>query len=63
MFTAIVCILYSFFQRYRKHSRMNSNANRPTTPNELLQNFPNLKKVKSLGKILQYLYYTRNIEE
>lgn len=29
---------------------MNSNANRPTTPNELLQNFPNLRKVKSLGK-------------
>ncbi|OAD53014.1 Vacuolar protein sorting-associated protein 54 [Eufriesea mexicana] len=37
-------------RRYRKHSRMNSNANRPTTPNELLQNFPNLRKVKSLGK-------------
>lgn len=49
---AVVCILYLFFQRYRKHSRMNSNVNRPTTPNELLQNFPNLKKVKSLGKIL-----------
>lgn len=48
---AIACILYSLFQRYRKHSRMNSNANRPTTPNELLQNFPNLKKVKSLGKV------------
>ena len=43
---------YLFFQRYRKHSRMNLNANKPTTPNELLQNFPNLKKVKSLGKIL-----------
>ncbi|XP_033322468.2 VPS54 subunit of GARP complex scat [Megalopta genalis] len=33
-------------RRFRKHSRMNSNANRPTTPNELLQNFPNLRKVK-----------------
>lgn len=40
----------SFLQRYRKHSRMNSNVNRPTTPNELLQNFPNLRKVKSIGK-------------
>lgn len=38
-------------RRYRKHSRMNSNANRPTTPNELLQNFPNLKKVKSLDRL------------
>ena len=38
-------------RRYRKHSRMNSNANRPTTPNELLQNFPNLKKVKSLDRM------------
>ncbi|XP_043257225.1 vacuolar protein sorting-associated protein 54 isoform X2 [Colletes gigas] len=40
-------------RRYRKHSRMNSNANRPTTPNELLQNFPNLRKVKSLDR-MQY---------
>ncbi|EFN76174.1 Vacuolar protein sorting-associated protein 54 [Harpegnathos saltator] len=38
-------------RRYRKHSRMNSNANRPTTPNELLQNFPNLRKVKSLDRL------------
>ncbi|XP_076245254.1 VPS54 subunit of GARP complex scat [Calliopsis andreniformis] len=38
-------------RRYRKHSRMNSNVNRPTTPNELLQNFPNLKKVKSLDRM------------
>jgi vacuolar protein sorting-associated protein 54 len=44
----ILCFL---FQRYRKHSRMNSNASRPTTPNELLQNFPNLRKVKSLGNV------------
>lgn len=29
---------------------MNLNANRPITPNELLQNFPNLRKVKPLGK-------------
>lgn len=29
---------------------MNSNANRPATPNEFLQNFPNLKRVKSIGK-------------
>lgn len=39
-----------YLQRYRKHSRMNLNANRPITPNELLQNFPNLRKVKPLGK-------------
>ncbi|KOC70138.1 Vacuolar protein sorting-associated protein 54 [Habropoda laboriosa] len=38
-------------RRYRKHSRMNSNANRPTTPNELLQNFPNLRKVKSIDRM------------
>ncbi|XP_031829254.2 VPS54 subunit of GARP complex scat [Nomia melanderi] len=38
-------------RRFRKHSRMNSNANRPTTPNELLQNFPNLKKVKCLDRV------------
>lgn len=38
-------------RRYRKHSRMNSNVNRPTTPNELLQNFPNLRKVKSLDRM------------
>ncbi|CAK9797671.1 Vacuolar protein sorting-associated protein 54 [Anthophora plagiata] len=38
-------------RRYRKHSRMNSNANRPTTSNELLQNFPNLRKVKSLDRM------------
>ncbi|XP_018370917.1 PREDICTED: vacuolar protein sorting-associated protein 54 [Trachymyrmex cornetzi] len=38
-------------RRYRKHSRMNLNANKPTTPNELLQNFPNLKKVKSLDRL------------
>ncbi|XP_015608424.1 vacuolar protein sorting-associated protein 54 [Cephus cinctus] len=35
-------------RRYRKHARMNSNPNRPTSPNELLQNFPNLRKVKML---------------
>lgn len=35
-------------RRYRKHSRMNSNLNRSTSPNELLQNFPNLRKTKSL---------------
>ncbi|XP_033216435.1 vacuolar protein sorting-associated protein 54 [Belonocnema kinseyi] len=34
-------------RRYRKHSRMNSSLNRPTSPNELSQNFPNLRKVKS----------------
>ncbi|CAK9832874.1 Vacuolar protein sorting-associated protein 54 [Anthophora retusa] len=38
-------------RRYRKHSRMNSNVNRPTTSNELLQNFPNLRKVKSLDRM------------
>lgn len=50
-----------YLQRYRKHSRMNLNANRPITPNELLQNFPNLRKVKPLGKnnisILLIKYY------
>ncbi|KAG7204995.1 hypothetical protein KM043_005380 [Ampulex compressa] len=38
-------------RRYRKHSRMNTSVNRPTTPNELLQNFPNLRKVKSLDRM------------
>ncbi|XP_017875868.1 vacuolar protein sorting-associated protein 54 [Ceratina calcarata] len=38
-------------RRYRKHSRMNSSVKRPTTPNELLQNFPNLRKVKSLDRM------------
>ncbi|KOX77559.1 Vacuolar protein sorting-associated protein 54 [Melipona quadrifasciata] len=38
-------------RRYRKHSRMNLNIGRPTTPNELLQNFPNLRKVKSLDRM------------
>lgn len=38
-------------RRYRKHSRMNSNANRPATPNEFLQNFPNLKRVKSIDRV------------
>ncbi|CAL7949075.1 unnamed protein product [Xylocopa violacea] len=37
-------------RRYRKHSRMNSNVNKSGTPNELLQNFPNLRKVKSLDR-------------
>ncbi|XP_076749505.1 VPS54 subunit of GARP complex scat [Xylocopa sonorina] len=37
-------------RRYRKHSRMNSNVNKSSTPNELLQNFPNLRKVKSLDR-------------
>lgn len=50
-----------YLQRYRKHSRINLNANRPITPNELLQNFPNLRKVKPLGKnnisILLIKYY------
>uniref|UniRef100_V9IDF4 Vacuolar protein sorting-associated protein 54 n=1 Tax=Apis cerana TaxID=7461 RepID=V9IDF4_APICE len=30
---------------------MNLNANRPITPNELLQNFPNLRKVKPLDRM------------
>ncbi|XP_071860151.1 VPS54 subunit of GARP complex scat [Bombus fervidus] len=38
-------------RRYRKHSRMNSNANKSTIPNELLQNFPSLRKVKSLDQM------------
>lgn len=42
-FNEIITIL----QRYRKHSRMNSNLNRPTSPNELLQNFPNPRKNKN----------------
>ncbi|XP_012253951.2 vacuolar protein sorting-associated protein 54 isoform X2 [Athalia rosae] len=37
-------------RRYRKHARMNTNSNKPTSPNELLQNFPNLRKVKSLER-------------
>lgn len=37
-------------RRYRKHSRMNSSASRPNTPNELLQTFPNLRRVKSLDR-------------
>ncbi|XP_046587056.1 vacuolar protein sorting-associated protein 54 isoform X1 [Neodiprion lecontei] len=37
-------------RRYRKHSRMNTNSNNSTSPNELLQNFPNLRKVKSLER-------------
>ncbi|KAK2583103.1 hypothetical protein KPH14_009130 [Odynerus spinipes] len=37
-------------RRYRKHSRMNSSASRPATPNELLQTFPNLRRVKSLDR-------------
>ncbi|XP_034181848.2 VPS54 subunit of GARP complex scat isoform X2 [Osmia lignaria lignaria] len=38
-------------RRYRKHFRMNSSVNAPTTPNELLQTFPNLRKVKSLDRV------------
>lgn len=38
-------------RRYRKHSRMNSNANKSTISNELLQNFPSLRKVKSLDQM------------
>lgn len=41
--------IINIFQRYRKHSRMNSNLNRSTSPNELLQNFPNLRKTKGLA--------------
>ncbi|KAL2736024.1 vacuolar protein sorting-associated protein 54 isoform X1 [Vespula squamosa] len=37
-------------RRYRKHSRMICSVTRPTTPNELLQNLPNLKRVKSLDR-------------
>lgn len=37
-------------RKYRKHARMNSNSNKPTSPNELLQNFPNLRKVKALER-------------
>ncbi|XP_058809488.1 vacuolar protein sorting-associated protein 54 isoform X2 [Phymastichus coffea] len=35
-------------RRYRKHTRLNANANLPPSlPHELLQNFPNLRKVKT----------------
>ncbi|XP_003705328.2 VPS54 subunit of GARP complex scat [Megachile rotundata] len=38
-------------RRYRKHFRMNSSITTPATPNELLQTFPNLRKVKSLDRM------------
>ncbi|XP_023287854.1 vacuolar protein sorting-associated protein 54 [Orussus abietinus] len=37
-------------RRYRKHARMSSTSTRPVSPNEFLQNFPNLKKVKLLER-------------
>ncbi|XP_043498627.1 vacuolar protein sorting-associated protein 54 [Polistes fuscatus] len=40
--------LKKFARRCRKHSRMNCSAIiRPTIPNELSQNFPNLRRIKS----------------
>ncbi|XP_016838193.1 vacuolar protein sorting-associated protein 54 [Nasonia vitripennis] len=37
-------------RRYRKHTRLNSSANQaPPSPHELLQNFPNLRKVKNFN--------------
>ena len=53
-------------QRYRKHTRLNLNANLPpASPHELLQNFPNLRKVKTFanGPIgnVHIVYYIHSI--
>ncbi|XP_067009961.2 vacuolar protein sorting-associated protein 54 [Anabrus simplex] len=37
-------------RRYRKHVRMNTNSAKPSSHNELLQHFPNLRAVRHIGR-------------
>lgn len=45
----IICL-----QRYHKHTRINAAAPKQSSHNELLQHFPRVKAVRSLGKTETY---------
>ena len=48
--------MFLSLQRYHKHARMSVSAPKPSSHDELLQNFPKIRAARSLGEFVAYLF-------